>query len=155
MTSTVLEPINMDYAARLQRLQASLASRKLDCLLITHLPNVHYLCGFTGSAAVLMVTTHGCILFTDGRYRAQAAQEAKGTRVVIARKPPLVAAGGWVGEARGGSLRSARLGPLSVGIEPESLTAGARDRLATLLKGKARLRSAPPLVEHARMVKDV
>jgi Xaa-Pro aminopeptidase len=41
-----------------------------------------------------------------------------------------------------------------VGIEPESITAGMRDRLAALLKGKARLRSAPPLVERARMVKD-
>jgi len=145
----------MDYAARLQRLQASLASHKLGCLLITHLPNIHYLCGFTGSAAVLMVTAHDCLLFTDGRYRAQAAQEAKGTRVVIARKAPLEAAGERLVTRRGVSSRSARLGSLtSVGIEPESLTAGARDRLATLLKGKARLRSAPPLVEHARMVKD-
>lgn len=145
----------MDYAARLQRLQASLASHKLGCLLITHLPNVHYLCGFTGSAAVLMVTAHGCLLFTDGRYRAQAAQEAKGTRVVIARKPPLVAAGEWLVTRRGVSSRSATSGCLTlVGIEPESLTAGARDRLATLLKGKARLRSAPPWVKHGRMVKD-
>ena len=43
---------------------------------------------------------------------------------------------------------------ISVGIEPESITAGMRDRLASALKGKARLRSAPPLVERARMVKD-
>jgi Xaa-Pro aminopeptidase len=42
----------------------------------------------------------------------------------------------------------------SVGIESEFITAGMRDRLASLLKGKARLRSAPPLVERARMVKD-
>jgi Xaa-Pro aminopeptidase len=41
-----------------------------------------------------------------------------------------------------------------VGIEPESITAGMRDRLASVLKGRARLRSAPPLVERARMVKD-
>jgi Xaa-Pro aminopeptidase len=41
-----------------------------------------------------------------------------------------------------------------VGIEPESISAGMRDRLASVLKGRARLRSAPPLVERARMVKD-
>ncbi len=41
-----------------------------------------------------------------------------------------------------------------MGIEAESITAGMRDRLAAVLKGKARLRSAPPLVERARMVKD-
>jgi len=41
-----------------------------------------------------------------------------------------------------------------VGIEPDSITAGMRDRLAGMLKGRARLRSAPPLVERARMVKD-
>jgi Xaa-Pro aminopeptidase len=41
-----------------------------------------------------------------------------------------------------------------LGIEAESLSAGARDRLATLVREKARLRSAPPLIERARMVKD-
>ncbi|HEX7422654.1 MAG TPA: Xaa-Pro peptidase family protein [Terriglobales bacterium] len=148
-----MDPTAMDHAGRLRRLQASLSGHKLDSLLIAHLPNVRYLCGFTGSAAALLVADCGSILFTDGRYSAQAKEEVKGASIVIARKSPLVAAAEWLAAQRKSST-PASLTPASVGIEPESITAGMRDRLASMLKGRARLRSAPPLVERARMVKD-
>lgn len=158
MHRTAMHPTAMDHGGRLRRLQASLLSHKLDCLLIAHLPNVHYLCGFTGSAAALVVSERGSILFTDGRYRTQAKEEVKGAsgntvNIVIARKSPLVAAAEWLAGQRRSST-PASLTPTALGIEPESITAGMRDRLASVLKGKARLRSAPPLVEQARMVKD-
>jgi Xaa-Pro aminopeptidase len=143
----------MDHAGRLSRLRSGLEETHLDSLLVTHLPNIRYLCGFTGSAAALLVDARGSILFTDGRYTAQAKEEVNGANVnnvniVIARKSPLVGAAEWLAAQRRGST------PVSVGIEPESITAGMRDRLASMLKGRARLRSAPPLVERARMVKD-
>jgi len=138
----------MDHAGRLSRLRSRLEENRLDTLLVTHLPNICYLCGFTGSAAALLVTERGAILFTDGRYRTQAKEEVRGARITIAQKSPLLAAAQWFA----GQPRSAR--PAWLGIEPESITAGMRDRLAATLKGKARLRSAPPLVERARMVKD-
>jgi Xaa-Pro aminopeptidase len=158
MNSTAMGATAMDHPGRLRRLQASLSEHKLDSLLIAHLPNVHYLCGFTGSAAALIVADRGAILFTDGRYTAQAKEEVEGARIVIARKSPLVAAAEWLAVQRRSltlaSLPSVSVSSVSVGIEPESITAGMRDRLAAVLKGKARLRSAPPLVERARMVKD-
>ena len=138
----------MDHAGRLSRLRSALGENDLDSLLVTHLPNIHYLCGFTGSAAALLVANRGAVLFTDGRYSAQAKEEVTGARIVIASKSPLVTAAGWL--ATNKERRSSTL----VGIEPESITAGMRDRLAGMLKGRARLRSAPPLVERARMVKD-
>jgi Xaa-Pro aminopeptidase len=142
----------MDHAGRLSRLRTGLEDNDLDALLVTHLPNIRYLCGFTGSAAALIIASDkdgdGSFLFTDGRYRTQATEEVKGARIVIARKSPLVEAAEWLAERRRRST------PLVVGIEPESITVGMRDRLASVLKGKARLRSAPPLVERARMVKD-
>lgn len=138
----------MDHAGRLSRLRSEVEENNLDSLLVTHLPNIHYLCGFTGSAAALLVADRGSILFTDGRYRTQAKEEVRNARVVIARKSPLVAAAEWLAAQRRSSTA------VSVGIEPESITAGMRDRLASVLKGKARLRSAPLLVERARMVKD-
>jgi Xaa-Pro aminopeptidase len=158
----------MDHHGRILRLLAALASNRLDSLLITHLPNVHYLCGFTGSSAILLVANRNCILFTDGRYRDQAQAEVRGAKIMIARKSPLLAAGEWLAAHRVGwshrtdsskrpkskSLQSGNP-PFTVGIEPESVTSGARDRLASALKGKARLRPSPPLVERARMVKDV
>ena len=146
MDRTAVDRTAMDHAGRLGRLQASLSSHKLDSLLIAHLPNIHYLCGFTGSAAALLVADRGVILFTDGRYRTQAKEEVNDARIVIASKSPLVEAAEWVAAERRSST--------AVGIEPESITAGMRDRLASVLKGRARLRSAPPLVERARMVKD-
>jgi Xaa-Pro aminopeptidase len=141
----------MDHARRLKRLRAEIEKHDLDSLLVTHLPNIHYLCGFTGSAATLLVADRGSVLFTDGRYIAQAKDEVKGAKVAIVRKAPLVAAAEWLAAER----RRPALKP-SVGIEPESITVGMRDRIATLLKGnsRVRLRSAPPLVERARMVKD-
>ena len=140
----------MDHSGRLSRLRSGIEGNDLDLLLVTHLPNIRYLCGFTGSAAALIVADRGAILFTDGRYRTQAKEEVRGTSVVIARKAPAAAAAEWLAGQR------RRTTPLSfsLGIEPESITAGTRDRLARALKGKARLRSAPPLIERARMVKD-
>jgi Xaa-Pro aminopeptidase len=148
----------MDHAGRLSRLQASLSGHKLDSLLIAHLPNVRYLCGFTGSAAALIVAERGCTLFTDGRYSTQARDEVKGANVnnvniAISPKAPPVAAAEWLAARRAGSTTS-------LGIEPESITACMRDRVAAVLEGrvkvrvKVRLRSAPPLIERARMVKD-
>jgi Xaa-Pro aminopeptidase len=144
----------MDHAGRLRRLRSELAENEFDALLVTHLPNIRYLCGFTGSAAALLVSASGAVLVTDGRYRTQAKEEVQAANVVIAPKSPLVAAGEWLARRRKSSTRKSSPSLVSVGIEPESVTAGMRDRLARALKGKARLRSAPPLVERARMVKD-
>jgi len=140
----------MNHAARVRRLQTDLSGGKLDFLLVTHLPNVRYLTGFTGSAAALLVGPSGATLFTDGRYIAQAKQEVANARIVIGNKAPMVAAAEWLVE----KWKRSRSANAFLGIEPESLSAGARDRLAALVRGKARVRPAPPLIERARMVKD-
>jgi len=139
----------MDHSGRLRRLQAALDSHQLDFLLVTHLPNIRYLCGFTGSAGALLVSERGATFFTDGRYGVQARAEVTGARTVIARKAPFLAAA----ESLNGSKR-ARAGKKVLGFEGESMPVAIRDRIAALLKSKYRLRCAPPLVERARMVKD-
>jgi Xaa-Pro aminopeptidase len=140
--------VAMDHARRLRRLQSSLAENKLDFFLVTHLPNVLYLSGFTGSAAALLVSGTGASLFTDGRYIAQAKEEVTNAAIVIVSKSPAVAAAEWL------AARPKRKAPPVLGIESESMTAGMRDRLAAILRGKARIRPAPPLVERARIIKD-
>src|SRR6202521_733379 len=107
----------MDHAGRLRRLRSALGENDLDSLLVTHLPNIHYLCGFTGSAAALLVADHGAILFTDGRYRTQAKEEVNAARIVIASKSPLVAAAEWL------ATNNERRSSTAVGIEPGALTA--------------------------------
>jgi Xaa-Pro aminopeptidase len=138
----------MDHAGRLKRLRVGIKENDLDSLLLTHLPDIHYLCGFTGSAAALLVSERNPILFTDGRYRTQAKKEVRDASVVIGHKSPALAAAEWL------STQRIRSKPSWLGIEPESITVATRDRLGSTLNGKARLRSAPPLVARARMVKD-
>jgi Xaa-Pro aminopeptidase len=138
----------MDYAGRLRRLEVDLSNHKLDFLLVTHLPNVHYLSGFTGSSGALLIGEQDAILFTDGRYVAQARDEVRNARVAITAKAPVTAAAEWLAGARKNFKRRV------LGFEPESLTAGGHRRLASVLRGKARLKAALPLVERARMVKD-
>ena len=69
----------MDVAGRIDRLRAEFANvgegASIDALLVTFLPNVRYLTGFTGSAAMLMVTADAAVFTSDGRYRTQSAEQ--------------------------------------------------------------------------------
>ena len=53
---------------RLAALRASLAVAQLDALLVTSLPNIRYLTGFSGSNALLVVASGDAVLLTDFRY---------------------------------------------------------------------------------------
>ncbi len=48
--------------------------------------NLRYFTGFTGSDASLLVTKTQRLLFTDGRYKTQAKQQAKGFEVLVVRR---------------------------------------------------------------------
>src|SRR5918996_3134285 len=65
----------MDHAARRVRLASRLPELEVDALLITRLPNVRYLTGFTGSNGQLLLTASEARFFTDGRYEEQARHE--------------------------------------------------------------------------------
>ncbi len=62
----------MNFLARQKKLREHLATTRFDALLISHLPNIRYLCGFTGSAGLLLVEEAGSVFFTDVRYDTQA-----------------------------------------------------------------------------------
>ena len=57
------------------RLRERFTEAGCDALLVTKLENLRYLTGFTGSAGMLIVTSDGALLTTDGRYRDQAAEQ--------------------------------------------------------------------------------
>ena len=138
----------MDYSARQLHLRQALGVHKLDAILVSQLPNICYLCGFRGSAGVILLTEKQNIFFTDGRYTEQARSEVNGSRVVIARQAPLLAAAEWL------AAHSVPKGKLRLGIEASHLTWGAYRRLAAALRGTVLLKAAPPLIEQARMIKD-
>src|SRR5271156_1054481 len=79
----------MNEASRLRVLRGRMASEEIEALLVTHLPDVRYLCGFTGSNAVLAITANKAVLFTDGRYTTQSRQETQAARVSISKKSAL------------------------------------------------------------------
>ena len=135
----------MDYAHRLRTATATLSDHKIDRLLITHLPNIRYLCGFTGSAAALLVGGSEPIFFSDGRYTAQAQTEVQGARIVIQSKSPLATAADWLKKSRRGGY---------LGIESDHLTVAAEARLHSALPQRLKLRAVSDLIERQRMVKD-
>lgn len=74
-------------------------------MLVTDLVNVRYLSGFTGSAGALLVYADDrpALLATDGRYRTQAARQAR-----ICRSPSNVPAPAtWPNGPRPGRTGSA------------------------------------------------
>ncbi len=65
-----------DYRpARLAAIRDALARADLDALLVTALPNVRYLTGFSGSNALLLITAKDQVLLTDFRYATQVEEE--------------------------------------------------------------------------------
>src|SRR5436190_21349516 len=64
-----MQPTALLLTARVARVRAACSDLGLDALLVTHLPSVAYLTGFTGSAGVLVATGRALWLVTDGRYR--------------------------------------------------------------------------------------
>lgn len=65
-------------SARLERLRAAIAKLGADALLVTRPANVRYLSGFTTPAdGRVLVSMEQARLITDGRYIAQAQEEAR------------------------------------------------------------------------------
>ncbi|MEO7084456.1 MAG: Xaa-Pro peptidase family protein [Gemmatimonadaceae bacterium] len=60
---------------RLSALSDALTAAHVDGLLITSLPNIRYLTGFSGSSALLFVAGREVILITDFRYQTQIVDE--------------------------------------------------------------------------------
>jgi len=65
---------------RIERLRGLMRREKLDGFVVTNLPNVRYLCGYTGSNGMMLVTRHDCWFYTDFRYAEQIKTEVKGCR---------------------------------------------------------------------------
>jgi Xaa-Pro aminopeptidase len=139
----------VDHLRRIGLLRRRLTKAGLHGLLVTHLPDLRYLSGFTGSSAALAITRRAARLFTDGRYVAQAAEEVSAAEVEIVHSSPSVAAVQWL---------AAQPGVEFTGFDPAKTTVANLARFKAALPARLR-RSfltalAAPLVEPLRMVKD-
>lgn len=79
---------------RLGALVEQLTAAHVDGLLVTSLPNIRYLTGFSGSSALLLATSREAVLITDFRYQTQVAEEV-GSTARIAIEPQSLWAGLW------------------------------------------------------------
>lgn len=64
----------MDYSARANKVRQAFPDY-IDALVITHLTNVRYITGFTGSNGLVLLTKEKMLFITDGRYKLQSTQQ--------------------------------------------------------------------------------
>jgi len=131
-------------ASRLKRLRQALDSAGAGAILETHLPNIFYLCGFSGDSGALLVDATSATLFTDGRFSTQSREETRGIRVHIHKGPLLVA----VGE----HLRTRKR--QRVAVAPSRLTLGGWKALRRAAGGNLKWFAVDDIVESLRGVKD-
>lgn len=133
------------FEERTNRLRLSFSNLKAESLLVSHLPNIQYLCGFSGSAGLLLVEESQATLFTDSRYTFQARQEVSGARVHIATHGLL--------RALGDRLKAQRV-RRAVAYDTGHTTAAQKQTLDAVTHGKVRWVGDDNAVEKLRAVKD-
>jgi len=88
MASPLLPPVmhskesSTPFRARQARLRALMETRRVPAVLVTHLPNIRYLTGFTGSAGTLWMGPRVGNLWVDPRYTLQAREQSDGVEVL-------------------------------------------------------------------------
>ena len=147
MTLTTAPLAPLDVASRLGRLRAELADAPVDALLVTKLANIRYLTGFTGSAALLLVSGDDALFVTDGRYGERSHDELSaagvGARIEI----------GLTGAAQRQTLVDAVAGGSRLGLEQHDVSWAQQLDYAEAFAG-VELVPAGELVEALRRVKD-
>jgi Xaa-Pro aminopeptidase len=131
--------------SRLSRLRLLLSASGLDAILVTHLPNINYLCGFTGSAGILLVESDRATLLTDGRYTFQCREEVSAADVRIV-------SGGLV-RAVGEALRERR-GTLHVAYSVSQVSVAQKRALTVAAGTRVRWVAGLNEIEQLRAVKD-
>jgi Xaa-Pro aminopeptidase len=137
-------------APRLAALQRRLPEVEIGALVVTTLPNVRYLTGFSGSAGILVVTADQALLTTDGRYRTQSAEQVDraGASDLVR-----IEIGGVAAQRDAAREVVSSSGATHVGLEADNVTWAASRTWAEVLEG-AEMVPTTRVVEELREVKD-
>ena len=130
------------YAKRIEKVRAALRAKSADALLVTHLPNVLYLSGFTGDSGYLLVEPNKATLFTDGRFTVQAREEAPSAKLVLQKGSLAATVGSYLARTR-----------RTVAYSPTQMTLSTWEALRTAARTRTRWRAAEGVVEALRAVK--
>jgi Xaa-Pro aminopeptidase len=131
------------FTQRIDALRSTFNMRKLDAFITSSPASLRYLCGYSGSNGLLIITAETSWFFTDFRY-----QESMQTEVHAEKK--------FTG--KGSLLQSAVkrnlfAGLRSLGFEKEHLTVTGLENIRSMLTGK-RIVLTSGVVEQLRSVKD-
>ena len=151
MTSTTLAPL--DVAPRIARLRERLVAEQLNGLLVTKLANVRYLTGFTGSAALLLVTGDDALFVTDGRYTEQSREQLGDAGVAAGAGGDVRIEIGLTASAQHAALAAAIDPGSRLGLEEHSVTWADQRGYAAVFEGAELVPAGTP-VEDLRRVKD-
>jgi len=132
------------FAARQGRLRTRLEGGGLSLLVVANPVNLYYLTGFRGSVGVAALGLEEAFLWVDPRYTLQAHEQARGVKVIEARKGLLKAVAAW--------LRSQ--GRCRVGYEDTHLTCAQFRELKNEESSSVRFQPAGGMVEELRLLKD-
>ncbi|MEA2137036.1 MAG: Xaa-Pro aminopeptidase [Solirubrobacteraceae bacterium] len=131
-------------SARLDALEAAVAERELDALVVTNVVHVRWLTGFTGSNALVVIGAAQKRFVTDFRYLTQAAEQLDEVweREIATELLPRAVEG----------LPAER--PLRLGFDDAHLTVKQHAQLAELAPEGVELVACAGIVEQLRAVKD-
>lgn len=80
------------YEARIEKVRKKMGELKLDAIMFTDLVNIRYLCGYSGSNGLLLVSSKEALFFTDFRYKTQIETEIRGAEGIVPEKGLLLKA---------------------------------------------------------------
>ncbi|MCM2271918.1 MAG: aminopeptidase P family protein [candidate division Zixibacteria bacterium] len=129
---------------RVDLLRKKLAADNIDALVVTNMPQVRYLTGFSGSSGVLIITPKNGEFITDFRYNDQAKAQVKGASVTISKGDSFTAIK---------DQPSLKTKNLRVGFSGEFVSVSARERLVKYLPD-ALLVNADSVLSDLGWVKD-
>jgi len=149
VSSLLLMPMHSEQTsssirARQERLRALLEARGVSFILVSHLPNIRYLTGFTGSAGVALVGPQTANLWVDPRYTLQAQEQVEGVEVFEEKAGILKGAATWL---RKNGVREAA-------FEDSNLTVAQFELLRKDTGNSLDLKPAGNPIEELRIVKD-
>ena len=133
------------FSDRRRKLAATLASQRIDAVLVTHLTHVRYLSGFSGSNGGLLLRKDlSAQVATDGRYTTQISREVPDLEAIQGRA---------VGKVLLQQFADVQ-GPVRVGLEADYLTVSELKELEDSAPESVTLVPVTGVIEDIRLFKD-
>lgn len=128
---------------RLQEVRRDLTTLRLDALLVSHIPHVRYLTGFSGSNGLCVITRQKQHFLTDRRYRDQSKAEIEGFEIHVTQ----------IGLIEEVGKRRLLGGKSRIGFESVHTSVEAHSKMRKVFAG-SELVPAKSLIENISAVKD-